>query len=218
MNDSNTTKQDPLEEAIQITRAKVADEGTTLEELMDVLGHSKFAFLSLLLSVPFIQPVSLGPINMIGGLAFVVLGWAMMRQDSSFRLPKKVAGFRLQGKFWAATLDWMAKILAFCRRFTRKRLVSWCRGTKGEWFVGFFILSGGLILAIPLANLPFNNTFPALMVFCAALAWLEEDGLWMVFSIVWCLVSLAYCGIIIYGFVVWVLFGGGSWILEKFTN
>ena len=84
--------------------------------------------------------------------------------------------------------------------------------------MGFFILSGGLILAIPLANLPFNNTFPALMVFCAALAWLEEDGLWMVFSIVWCLVSLAYCGIIIYGFVVWVLFGGGSWILEKFTN
>ena len=213
MSTAEPPHRDTLEESLRLTKLKVEGEGTTLGELMEVLGTARFTFISLLLSVPFIQPMSLGPINVLGGLAFAVLGWAMMRADSNFKLPAKFATYRLQGKFWFITLDWTGKTLAFCRKFTRKRLVGWCRGPQGERLVGLFILLGGLILAIPLLNIPFNNTFPALMVFCAALAWLEEDGLWMLFSAIWGVISLAYCGI-----VIWVLVTGSTWLIDKVAN
>jgi hypothetical protein len=36
-----------------------------------------------------------------------------------------------------------------------------------------------------MANLPLNNFFPALMIFFAALAWIERDGLMVILSLAW---------------------------------
>jgi hypothetical protein len=51
--------------------------------------------------------------------------------------------------------------------------------------VGWLILAGGALLAMPMANLPLNNFFPALMIFSAALAWIERDGLMVILSLAW---------------------------------
>ena len=46
--------------------------------------------------------------------------------------------------------------------------------------MGLLILAGGVLLAIPVANLLMNNFFPALMIFFAALARIERDGLMVI--------------------------------------
>ena len=78
--------------------------------------------------------------------------------------------------------------------------------------MGILILVGGALLAMPMANLPLNNFFPALMIFFAALAWIERDGLMLVLSAVWGGVTILYFAAV--GAVLW-FFGAKplSWLL-----
>jgi hypothetical protein len=84
------------------------------------------------------------------------------------------------------------KTLRFCRRFTKPRMQNWVAGRSGERLVGWLILIGGFLLAIPTANIPLNNTLPALMILFAAIAWLEKDGGMIFVSLAWGVLTLLY--------------------------
>ena len=133
---------------------------------------------------------------MICGATFVALGWQMVRGKSRPELPKAAGELRIQGKFWLAVLGFSRKLLKFCRIFTRERLESWISGDRGQRFVGWLILVGGALLAIPLANLPLNNFFPALMIVFACLGWLERDGLMILVSLAWGVVTIIYFALV----------------------
>ena len=166
----------------------------------------------MLLAVPFIQPLPLGPLTTICGVTFMALGWQMARGRNSPALPKSAGGLRIHGQFWLKVISFMRRILAICQRFTRERLGSWVQGKRGSQTVGILILVGGALLAMPMANLPLNNFFPALMIFFAALAWIERDGLMLVLSAVWGGVTILYFAAV--GAVLW-FFGAKalSWLI-----
>jgi hypothetical protein len=93
-------------------------------------------------------------------------------------------------------LGFSRKLLKFCRVFTRERLESWISGDRGQRLVGWLILVGGALLAIPVANLPLNNFFPALMIIFACLGWLERDGLMILVSLAWGVVTIIYFALV----------------------
>lgn len=173
-----------------ITHAK--GDGIALEDALARLGPASFCFVCLLLSVPFIQPFSLGPFTMASGLTFMAAGWQMTRGYHAPHLPKAMNGLRLHGKTWVMVLGLCEKTLRFCRRFTKPRMQSWVAGRSGERLVGWLILTGGFFLAIPTANIPLNNTLPALMILFAAIAWLEKDGCMIFVSLAWGVLTLLY--------------------------
>ena len=73
---------------------------------------------------------------------------------------------------------------------------SFISGDRGQRLVGWLILIGGALLAIPVANLPLNNFFPALMIIFACLGWLERDGLMILVSIAWGVVTIIYFALV----------------------
>jgi len=184
--------QSAVDTALKDCLAHASDAGVTLGEMLERLGRAGFCFAALLLSVPFVQPLSLGPLNMIGGLTFMVIGWqlAMGRQNPT--LPKAARNLKIHGKGWVGALNLCLRILAFCRRFTKVRCESWVTGSHGERVVGWLILSGGLLLAVPMASLPLNNSLPALMILFACIGWLERDGLMVIVSLAWGVATLIY--------------------------
>lgn len=167
-------------------------EGTTLGGMLATLGQAGFCFAALLLAVPFVQPFSLGPLTMIGGITFTVLGWQMGRGRPFPVLPKAAMDMRLHGKGWVGALEFCEKLLTFCRKFTRVRKEHWVSGARGERFVGWLIFAGGLLLAMPMASLPFNNSLPALMIVFACVGWLERDGLMVFVSLAWGVATILY--------------------------
>jgi len=167
-------------------------EGITLGDAVDSLGTSGFCFVSLLLATLFIQPISLGPLTMASGGLFMVVGWQMARGRSHIELPAKFRAWHLRGKGWIKVLKLCQRLLVWLAKFTKARMANWVDGSRGTRNVGWLIFIGGLLLTIPCANLPFNNTLPALMIFFAALSWLERDGLMAVVSIVWGCLTLVY--------------------------
>ena len=192
-------------------------EGIGLQEALDRLGPSSFCFVALLLSVPFIQPLSLGPLTIASGLTFIAAGWQMAAGCQTPTLPKHIRGARIHGKAWLALLRLCQRALRFSRKFTRTRLGNWVTGPRGARVVGSLICAGGVLLAIPAANLPFNNTFPALMILCASLAWLERDGALILVSLAWGAASILYLAAVAVAF--WI-FGAGllDWFVREWGS
>ena len=167
-------------------------EGITLGEVMDHLATASFCFVSLLLATPFIQPISLGPLTMASGGVFILVGWQMAHGREHLNLPERVRKWHLRGTGWVKLLQLCRRLLLWLAKFTKPRMSHWVDGARGSKNVGWLIFAGGVLLAIPCGNLPFNNSIPALMIFFAALAWLERDGLMAVLSIVWGALTLVY--------------------------
>ncbi len=191
--------------------------GVTLGAMLKHLGQAGFCFAALLLAVPFVQPFSLGPLTMIGGITFIALGWQMGTGRTSPALPHSARELRIHGKGWVRVLEFCMNILVWCKRFTRVRKEQWVSGKFGERFVGWLIFWGGVLLIIPMANLPFNNTLPALMIIFACIGWLERDGLMILVSIAWGVATLLYFAIVA---VLFVFFGSKvfAWIAGLFPT
>ena len=188
--------QAAVESAIRECLAHAAAEGVTLGEMLERLGRAGFCFAALLLAVPFIQPFSLGPLTMIGGVTFMVLGWQMGTGRPNPVLPKAARELKIHGKGWVRVLEFCLRILEFCRRCTKVRREHWVAGERGERLVGWLILVGGALLAVPMASIPLNNTLPAFMIVFACIGWLERDGLMVIVSLAWGVATMVYFALI----------------------
>lgn len=176
----------------------------TLGEAMDSLDEAAYAFIAIILSLPFVQPIPLGPITVLGGLAFATLGWQLLRGHESPVLPKKLQAVELSENSWRMLVNVCLKILGFCRKFTKPRYTGLVSGRKGQKIGGSILLAGGLLMAIPFGVLPLNNVLPALAILFYSIGELEEDGLMVFISLFWLIVTVLYFGA--FFFALW-LFG-----------
>lgn len=164
----------------------------TLGEALDSLDEAGYAFIAIILALPFLQPVPLGPLTVIGGLAFGMLGWQLLRGHESPMLPQKVRAVEFSEKTWRVLVAVCLKILGFCRKFTKPRHTSLVSGRRGQKIGGFVLLASGILMAIPFGVLPFNNVLPALAILFYGIGELEEDG-WMVYiAFFWLAVTVIY--------------------------
>jgi hypothetical protein len=165
----------------------------TLGEAIDSLDEAAYAFIAVILALPFVQPVPLGPITVIGGVTFAALGWQLLRGHESPVLPQKVRGVVLGERTWRILVKVCLKILGFCRKFTRPRLTHLVSNRKGQKLGGAILMAGGLLMAIPFViPLPFNNALPALAILFYGFAELEDDGLMVFISFFWLILTLVY--------------------------
>lgn len=183
-----------LQHCSERSRAQRLSFGDVCHEL----GADGLLMALVLLSLPFLQPLTLGPLSSVGGLIIAAVGWQLARGRQELWLPKRLRDAHLTPEQWTkllAALRWLARVLA---RVTRQRLTSLTDGPRGRQAAGWLAFTGGILLALPFAGVPFNNTLPALMVISAAAAVLERDGLLYGASLFWCAATVAYFALILY--------------------
>lgn len=167
-------------------------EPMSLGQALDSLKTSAFALSTVLLCLPFLQPLTLGPLSSAGGLVLASLGWQLFRGRERVWLPAKIYEIKPSVKVWERLLGLCRWVINVLNKITRVRLTSWVDGRFGERFCGALIAIGGLLLVIPAPILPFNNTLPALGMLFAAIALLERDGLMVLVSIFWLIATVVY--------------------------
>lgn len=156
---------------------RAVSQPLTLGEVADGLGGSSFSLLCIILSLPFLAPVSLGPLATVGGLTLAAVAWQLVRGHASPSLPARVRALEMSPKIWNGLLTTCAKVVNACRRFSRPRYLQWVEGARGARLRGLLIMAAGVLMALPLFGLPFNNALPALAIIVVCLAELEDDGL-----------------------------------------
>lgn len=168
--------------------------------LAEVRG-SGYPFLALLLSLPFIQPLSLGPLGSVGAVAIATLGWQFLRGREHPTLPRRIEGVVVSARIWRLIYRLCRCLDRFAALFCRPRLGRWTSGSRGRTVTGSCILAGGLLILVPLVGIPFNNTLPALMVATAALAHLEGDGALYLAAGVFGVLTIAFFHLVAQGYL-----------------
>ena len=181
-----------LEECVKDAR----ERKLTVQEVVGRLEEGSYAFVCLLFTIPFLQPISLGPLSAIGGLTFAVLGWQWARARAVPWIPSRIGNMHLNGKMWERLLSGCQKILKTGKKFARPRLQYFVQGVRGDFFAGVLMIIGGVLISVPFPGIPFNNTFPALVIVFGCIGWLEKDGLFTILGVAWILVSLLYFALI----------------------
>lgn len=171
----------------------------TLGEALDTLDEAAYAFISLILVLPFLQPVPLGPLTVLGGLTFAALGVQLWRGHESPVLPQKVRAVAMKEKNWRILISICLKIVGFCRKFTRPRYTSLITGRRGQKIGAFVLISAGSLMAIPFGVLPLNNILPGLAILFYCFGELEDDGLMVIISLAWLLLTAIYFGLFFFG-------------------
>jgi hypothetical protein len=193
---SNDTLLRHLETCVERARSAPVSFGAVFEEL----GQDGIAMALLVLCLPFLQPISLGPLASAGGLVLAGIGWQMARGRRALWLPPKVRDAALEAAGWERLLGvcrWLVRLFA---RITRTRYTQWTDGERGHRIAGWFAVAGGLLLAIPMGGIPFNNMLPSLIIVSAAIAVIERDGLMYAMAVFWTVATLAYFTLIAWAF------------------
>lgn len=173
--------------------AQAKQSSVTVGELIDSLDEAAYAFIAIILVLPFMQPFPLGPVSIAGGLTFAVLGMQLLRGHESPVLPKRVRELVLHEKILRLMIKIGLKIISLCRKITRPRLQYLVSGKTGRRVSGWILLAGGLLMAIPFPiPLPFNNTLPGLAILFYCIGELEDDGLMVFFSLFWLVLTVLY--------------------------
>lgn len=183
--------------------ARAKESNLTLGEVLDSMEEAAYSFICILLTLPFLQPISLGPLSTINGLTFAVLGWQLYRGHPSPVVPDKIRRVAIGQKTWEALINICLKLLGWCRRFSKPRHTSWVNGRKGQQVGGLILIAAGLLMAIPFFGIPFNNTLPALAIFFICVGELEQDGFMVFIALGWLVVTVIYFAIIF--LVMWLL-------------
>lgn len=171
----------------------------TLGEALDSLDETAYALIALILALPFLQPVPLGPLTVLGGFTFAALGWQLWRGHESPVLPQSIRSFVMSEKVWRRLAIVCIKLVGVCRRFTKPRYTSLVNGRRGQKICAFVLIAAGLLMAIPFGVLPLNNFLPALAILFYCFGELEDDGLMVMIAFVWLLITAIYFGLFFFG-------------------
>lgn len=197
-----------LMEALHACAAEAGEGHLKLGRLFERLGDASFGFICFIHTLPFLQPLSLGPISTAAGASLMALGGQMARGRATPWMPARMNNLTLHGKFWRVLISTAEKTLQFGRRLTRPRLAGLVQGPRARRLAGLIIAVSGLLLAVPLAGVPFSNTLPALAVLLVCLGELEEDGLMVLLALIMVALTVAYFALL--GWLVYTM-GDKAW-------
>jgi hypothetical protein len=193
-----------LSEIIRVMPA----QGLSLRTLLDSLGERGLLIFCMILTIPFLLPVSIPGTSTPFGLLIALNAIGLTLHKSPW-LPARLINRRLAMHQLVPMLEKGAQLFKRLERLIRPRLLPLThRSTIGRFNV-MLLGFAGLLLTAPLP-LPFSNTLPAYAVLFLAMGSLERDGYAVVAGYVMVLLTLVYLT------VVGVLGGMGANALSSF--
>jgi hypothetical protein len=147
----------------------------TIGDLMGALGARSGALGAALLALPFLSPLSLGPVTSPASAAIAVLGLHMLRLRDGMPLPARLLRAPLPRLVHRVMSRMLHRMSRWTERAPGARPSPWVRGPVGRRVCGAGVLAGAALLMVPLPFLPLTNTFPALAILFFVLGWSNRD-------------------------------------------
>lgn len=168
--------------------------GLTLRELLDRIRARGLLALCMVLTVPFLLPVSIPGSSTPFGLviALIGLGAAAGRPP---RLPGRFVDHPIGADRLLPVLERGAWLLARIERLARPRLAFLAREGAQARANALVMVFSALLLTAPLP-LPFSNTLPAYGVLFLAAGGMERDGLLVLAGYLMVVLTVIYFSIV----------------------
>ena len=181
---SHTPSQGPRENAGELLRRALAEVehryqttgSARIGDLLRPLGARSGALGAALLALPFLSPVSLGPVTAPASAAIALLGIHLLRAREGAPLPERIQRVTLPRAVYRAMGAALERVSRWTGRARDARRTRWVRGDLGRRVCVAGVLAGALLLAVPIPLLPLTNTLPALSILLFVLGWANQDA------------------------------------------
>lgn len=148
----------------------------TLIEILDRIGHDSLMFLTLLLSLVFLVPVSIPGVSTVFGSAILMIGISRLFNRKLW-LPKRIANRTIASEKLTVVLNraliWFRRLERFSRPYRFHAITS---DGKAGLFNKLSHILAAVLLMVPFGFIPFSNTLPAIALIFLALGVMQKDG------------------------------------------
>ena len=205
MNTQFNDTQLPLGTALSQIIAKIQGEHITLRDLLALIGEQGLLLFCIILTLPFLLPVSIPGVSTVFGLVIILIGISLVLNRIPW-LPSRLMDRPIRNEHLLPTLEKGVQFFQKVERWMRPRLTHFTTGALANRLNGLALTAGGVLLLFPLGLVPFSNTLPALAILFFALGMLQHDGYFIIAGYVALLATLIYFAAL----AILVIWGGQS--------
>ncbi len=173
-----------MHEPLSQTLSRLADElppdqPATLNAVIDSTGGRGPYALLIVLSLPFVTPVSLPGISNIIGVVMLAIAWKLARGVPP-RLPRQVGARTMPPERLGKILRVSAKVLGWIEKLARPRRTTWLQWRAARIANAGVLAGMALMLALPIPpTIPLSNMLPGYAIILLSMSLMEEDG-WLI--------------------------------------
>lgn len=168
--------------------------GWTLRQLLEQLADRGLLMLCMVLTVPFLLPVSIPGSSTPFGLLIAIVGFSIMMDHQPY-LPSKIVDKQISAHQLRPVLEKGSQLFAKIERWIHCRVPVMTESAFITRFNGFMIITNAGLLMIPLP-LPLSNTIPAYGVLFVAAGMLQRDGYLVILGYAMALLSILYFSLV----------------------
>lgn len=154
--------------------AEIPEEGLTLKEFLDIIGEEGQLFSCIVLTGPFLLPVSIPGSSIPFGLAIFLISLSIML-NSHLLLPGRITRYKISKKNIEKILNGIIPIMKRIEKYINPRCLVLSSGPKIDKLNAIGIAFCSLLLTLPLP-VPLTDFLPAYSILFLALGSLECDG------------------------------------------
>jgi hypothetical protein len=191
--------------ALQQIIANIQGETITLRDLLAVIGEQGILLFCIILTLPFLLPVSIPGVSTVFGLVIILLGISLVLNRLPW-LPSRLMDKPTSNEHLIPTLEKGIQMFQRVERWMRPRLTKVTTGAFANRMNGLALTAGGVLLLFPLSFVPFSNTLPAVAILLLALGMLQRDGYFIIGGYVALVATVVY----FVGLALLVILGGQS--------
>ena len=186
-------KQPSTSEFLHALSEELSDAPISLRSLSERLHERAFGLVLLLFSLPCAFSLGIPGIASVFAVPIALVGWQMLRGQTSLTLPEKLAERTLSGSGLKKALHKSLRPTRFLEKLFRPRL-SALLSPKAERLIGLLVLLLAGLIFLPI---PFGDPLPASCLFLLAFGLIERDGLAVAIGASAGVLCLAFMGLVL---------------------
>lgn len=197
----------PVSRTLADVATRIGDDRVTLRELLEMIGDQGMLVFCVLLSIPFLFPVSVPGASVPFGTLIALIGVGVALNCVPW-LPRWLMNKSFSAERVRSMLRRGERFFARIERWVHPRLLPLTHGTTLNRLNGITLALSGLCLMAPIPPLmPLSNTFPGWACLLFSIGVSQRDG----YVVIAAYVSFALTILYFVGFALGVYFGA-EWV------
>lgn len=153
---------------------KIPEDGIILEDFIDIIGERGLFMSCMILTSPFLLPVSIPGSSIPFGSAIFLIS-IRIAFNTPILIPKRLMKMHISKHDLDLILKEILNILTPLEKIIKPRLCILVNNSKIKRFNGFMISFGAILLITPIIA-PLGDFFPSYGILFTTLGYLEHDG------------------------------------------
>ncbi len=175
------------------TAQSLNSEKVTVRQLMEAVGEQGLLFFCMILTIPFLLPVSVPGVSTVFGLVIILIGVGVTLNRLPW-LPARLMQRQMDAANLREALVKGSNVFGRLDRIVRPRLTWLTEGAVINRVNGLALIFGAVLLLFPFGLIPFSNTLPALAILFLAVGMLQRDGFFILLGYIMLVVTVVYFG------------------------